>query len=290
MLTPPDVVSMLMLLVPLYGLYEFAILAIRITHWRAARKAAAVRLVRRYAEGPQTKEGPEAPPGGGGLAVPGPFKRIARAGGQKVTIRTAQRPFFARVPSFRETFFRCSRNDAAWRHSRRKYRHINAVAAELALEGRAQLLGQAADDPLELDFFGLVLVVRDQHRAAERQPGGQLAGPPERDLDRVRRAVEHREFDDLGDEEGDRDGDVLGGVDACRARARCVSLARRLGRAGAQARRQARTAAAAARSRGFSSISAKWLRWTIDKRADPAADRGIGGARLGRRRRCGRGC
>ncbi len=39
-LTPPDVVSMLMLLVPLYGLYELAILAIRITHWRAARKAA----------------------------------------------------------------------------------------------------------------------------------------------------------------------------------------------------------------------------------------------------------
>ena len=39
-LTPPDVVSMLMLLVPLYGLYEFAILAIRVTHWRAARKAA----------------------------------------------------------------------------------------------------------------------------------------------------------------------------------------------------------------------------------------------------------
>jgi sec-independent protein translocase protein TatC len=39
-LTPPDVVSMLMLLVPLYGLYELAILAIRVTHWRAARKAA----------------------------------------------------------------------------------------------------------------------------------------------------------------------------------------------------------------------------------------------------------
>src|SRR6185369_17900266 len=38
-LTPPDVVSMLLLLVPLYSLYEFAILAIRITHWRAARKA-----------------------------------------------------------------------------------------------------------------------------------------------------------------------------------------------------------------------------------------------------------
>src|SRR5829696_668178 len=33
--------------------------------------------------------------GGGGLAVPGPFKRIARAGGQKVTIRIAQRGVFA---------------------------------------------------------------------------------------------------------------------------------------------------------------------------------------------------
>src|SRR4051794_36876626 len=38
-LTPPDVVSMLLLLVPLYSLYELAIVAIRITHWQAARKA-----------------------------------------------------------------------------------------------------------------------------------------------------------------------------------------------------------------------------------------------------------
>ena len=38
-LTPPDVVSMLLMLVPLYALYEFAILAIRLTHWRAAAKA-----------------------------------------------------------------------------------------------------------------------------------------------------------------------------------------------------------------------------------------------------------
>ncbi|MES2119460.1 MAG: twin-arginine translocase subunit TatC [Pseudomonadota bacterium] len=38
-LTPPDAVSMLMLMVPLYGLYEFAILAIRLTHWHAARRA-----------------------------------------------------------------------------------------------------------------------------------------------------------------------------------------------------------------------------------------------------------
>ena len=34
-LTPPDVVSQLMLLVPLYALYELAILSIRITHWRS---------------------------------------------------------------------------------------------------------------------------------------------------------------------------------------------------------------------------------------------------------------
>src|SRR5947207_10418257 len=61
-LTPPDVVSMLMLLVPLYSLYEIAILAIRITHWRAARKAA--RSNASVSE-PQTREGPEAPPGGG---------------------------------------------------------------------------------------------------------------------------------------------------------------------------------------------------------------------------------
>ncbi len=70
-LTPPDVVSMLMLLVPLYGLYEFAILAIRVTHWRAARKAArsgsAVTMV------PQTEEGPEAPPGGGRVGGSGPI-------------------------------------------------------------------------------------------------------------------------------------------------------------------------------------------------------------------------
>lgn len=61
-LTPPDVVSMLMLLVPLYSLYEFAILAIRITHWRAARKAARSTPMSMV---PQTEEGPEAPPGGG---------------------------------------------------------------------------------------------------------------------------------------------------------------------------------------------------------------------------------
>ncbi|MEO7409730.1 MAG: twin-arginine translocase subunit TatC [Sphingomicrobium sp.] len=41
-LTPPDVVSMLLLLVPLYSLYELALIAIRLTHWRANRKAVPV--------------------------------------------------------------------------------------------------------------------------------------------------------------------------------------------------------------------------------------------------------
>jgi sec-independent protein translocase protein TatC len=73
-LTPPDVVSMLMMLVPLYGLYEFAILAIRITHWRAARKAArSGPAVSDVVTEPQTEEGPEAPPGGGRVGGSGPI-------------------------------------------------------------------------------------------------------------------------------------------------------------------------------------------------------------------------
>jgi sec-independent protein translocase protein TatC len=69
-LTPPDALSMLLLLIPLYGLYEFAILAIRITHWRAARKARRESVVVAM---PQTEEGPEAPPGGGRVGGSGPI-------------------------------------------------------------------------------------------------------------------------------------------------------------------------------------------------------------------------
>ncbi|HVI05670.1 MAG TPA: twin-arginine translocase subunit TatC [Sphingomicrobium sp.] len=74
-LTPPDVVSMLMLLVPLYGLYEFAILAIRITHWRAARRAAKLESPSDapIASVGQTQEGPKAPPGGGRVGGSGPI-------------------------------------------------------------------------------------------------------------------------------------------------------------------------------------------------------------------------
>ena len=69
-LTPPDAVSMLLLMGPLYGLYEFAILAIRITHWRAARKAARSDSIVSEA---QTREGPEAPPGGERVGGSGPI-------------------------------------------------------------------------------------------------------------------------------------------------------------------------------------------------------------------------
>lgn len=69
-LTPPDAVSMMMLLVPLYGLYELAIIAIRITHWREARRAARSSAA---ATMPQTQEGPEAPPGGGRVGGSGPI-------------------------------------------------------------------------------------------------------------------------------------------------------------------------------------------------------------------------
>ena len=67
-LTPPDVVSQLMLLVPLYALYELAILAIRITHWRANRRAA-----KSANDVGEKEEGPEAPPGGGRVGGSGPI-------------------------------------------------------------------------------------------------------------------------------------------------------------------------------------------------------------------------
>lgn len=59
-LTPPDAVSMLLLLVPLYSLYELAILAIRLTHWRASRAEAVGGTISEA----EKMRGPEAPPGG----------------------------------------------------------------------------------------------------------------------------------------------------------------------------------------------------------------------------------
>jgi sec-independent protein translocase protein TatC len=70
-LTPPDVVSQLMLLVPLYLLYELAIVAIRVTHWRAGRAAKAEASV--VMKEPQTNVGPDSPPGGGRVGESGPI-------------------------------------------------------------------------------------------------------------------------------------------------------------------------------------------------------------------------
>lgn len=79
-LTPPDVVSMLMLLVPLYGLYEFALLAIRITHWRAERRASRSPAGEGPAsgsaedfEGTPDKSGPGSATGGGRVSGSGPI-------------------------------------------------------------------------------------------------------------------------------------------------------------------------------------------------------------------------
>jgi sec-independent protein translocase protein TatC len=66
-LTPPDAVSMMLLLIPLYSLYELAILAIRITHWRAGRNAA------RGAVSAGKSVGPETPTGGGRVGGSGPI-------------------------------------------------------------------------------------------------------------------------------------------------------------------------------------------------------------------------
>jgi sec-independent protein translocase protein TatC len=78
-LTPPDVVSMLLLLIPLYGLYEFAILAIRLTHWRAARRASAVSSEK---DGDKNV-GPNTPPGGGRVGESGPISSDSESGGAK---------------------------------------------------------------------------------------------------------------------------------------------------------------------------------------------------------------
>ena len=73
-LTPPDAVSMLMMMVPLYLLYELALIAIRLTHWRRTRVATADGGA---AEAENVDagdvEGPEAPQGGGRVGGSGPI-------------------------------------------------------------------------------------------------------------------------------------------------------------------------------------------------------------------------
>ncbi|WP_395621799.1 twin-arginine translocase subunit TatC [Sphingomonas daechungensis] len=72
-LTPPDAVSMLLLLVPLYSLYELAIVAIRLTHWRRSRQANAPETEGSEEMDAGKNEGPEPPPGGGRVGGSGPI-------------------------------------------------------------------------------------------------------------------------------------------------------------------------------------------------------------------------
>jgi sec-independent protein translocase protein TatC len=69
-LTPPDAISQFMLALPLYALYESAIAAIRLTHWRRVRGET---LSGGEVDGPAKNTGPEAPPGGGGVGGSGPI-------------------------------------------------------------------------------------------------------------------------------------------------------------------------------------------------------------------------
>jgi sec-independent protein translocase protein TatC len=72
-LTPPDAVSQFMLAVPLYTLYEFAILAIRLTHWRAARRAVSSQANGDEVDTSGRNLGPKSPPGGGRVGGSGPI-------------------------------------------------------------------------------------------------------------------------------------------------------------------------------------------------------------------------
>src|SRR3954469_24657070 len=77
---------------------------------RAARRAQTLLMFRR----PRQVRARKRHRGGGGLAVPGPFKRIARAGGQKVTIRTAQRGVFANSSELLNYYFATAVTISAW--------------------------------------------------------------------------------------------------------------------------------------------------------------------------------
>nr|WP_276591726.1 twin-arginine translocase subunit TatC [Sphingomicrobium nitratireducens] len=76
-LTPPDAISQFMLAIPLIALYEFALIAIRITHWRRAKAEAKLSKETPETAGPasgaQTNVGPETPPGGGRVGGSGPI-------------------------------------------------------------------------------------------------------------------------------------------------------------------------------------------------------------------------
>jgi sec-independent protein translocase protein TatC len=67
-LTPPDVISQFMLAIPLYALYECAIVAIRLTNRRGESRSEAAGQ-----SDAGKSEGPESPPGGGRVGGSGPI-------------------------------------------------------------------------------------------------------------------------------------------------------------------------------------------------------------------------
>jgi sec-independent protein translocase protein TatC len=129
-LTPPDVVSQLLLLVPLYLLYEFAIIAIRITHWREAQAAKA--SVSGETEVVQTNVGPDSPPGGGGGGGSGPHLSDIESGGAKGHYpRRITHPVSALFP----TIPKKDCHGKEWKpQSVGKYWNINAEAPDFLIE------------------------------------------------------------------------------------------------------------------------------------------------------------
>jgi len=203
--------------------------------------------------------------------------RIARAGGQKVTIHSAKRAFFRRCSDARETFFVAAVTTPASPLTGRKYRQFNAVAAKLALEGGTKLFRQPRDNPLELHFFAVALFIGVQNLAVEREAGGQLARTAKRDFHLVLGRVQHRKLDNFRHEEGDRNSDVLCGVGAFQVEIDAHG-ARGLWCGGAELRRKFREE----RAQGDSAILfhlRKMVAVNDGKRPNAAADRSVGGAR-----------
>ena len=72
-LTPPDAISQLMLATPLYLLYEFAIVTIRLTHWRRRRRGSGGAAEDSDDSGDKKKCGPGSATGGGRVGGSGPI-------------------------------------------------------------------------------------------------------------------------------------------------------------------------------------------------------------------------
>ena len=116
---------------PLYALYEFAILAIRLTHWRARREEAA-----RSTPGcrccARNRRGPRSATGGGRLAVLGPFKRIARAGGKRSLSELHNAASSRSVPNFRKFLVIAVTTRPNFKVG--ETRQINAIPSKLAID------------------------------------------------------------------------------------------------------------------------------------------------------------